>query len=243
MVSTTIKDLDYVVLRIPVTSPRITELVTKFRDTRLAACKADPAKSFVQYEVEIQHPLSVWQARLSGSITCLVCVASASADPALTVEDVLLGGEWVGFAFVRGYISVEEYYAYPEMDQKMPEHPELETRWHIYDLYTSPAHRGHSVGSKLMEASVAVAEEILKEDGLVHRRARLRLMANSKVEWLVQWYRRFGFDDSGRATLRQGFVANGMQDSIPEDTTSTEELRAKWETPIGLAMERVIEVA
>jgi ribosomal protein S18 acetylase RimI-like enzyme len=243
MDTTTMNDHDYTVLRIPVTSPRITELVSKFRETRLAAIKADPAKSFVQYEVEIQHPLSVWQARLSGSITCLVCVANASADPTLTAEDVLLGGEWVGFAFVRGYISIEEYYAYPEMGQPMPEHPELESRWHIYDLYTLPAHRGHSVGSKLMEASIAVVGSILQADGLVNRRARVRLMANSKVAWLVRWYRDFGFKDSGRATLRQGFVANSMRDSIPKDTTSTEELRAKWETPIGLAMERVIEVA
>jgi GNAT superfamily N-acetyltransferase len=243
MDSTATIDHNYTVLSLPATSPRFDELAMKFRETRLAAIKADPASSFVQYEVEYQHPASVWYARLSGQITCLICVLDA--DPALSSEDALLSAEWVGFAFIKR-ASVEEYYAFPEMGQKVPERPEMETRWHLYDLYTMPAHRGRGVGSKLVEGSLAMAEEALRLDGTMngtaHKTGRMRLMANSKVAWLVLWYRNFGFNDNGMATLVQGFTANSMVDSLPADTNSTEQLRARWETPIGLVMERLVQV-
>jgi GNAT superfamily N-acetyltransferase len=237
-------DHHYTVLRIPTTSPRLDELAAKFRETRLAAIKADQANSFVLYEVECQLPLSVWRARISGDIICLVCVSNA--DPALYLEDALLSSDWAGFASAK-CMSVEEYYMFPEMGQTVPQRPEIEFRWHLFDLYTMPAYRGRSVGSKLAEGLLAVVEETLRLDGTTngtaHKTGRMRLIVNPKVVWLVQWYRNLGFKDNGMATLVQGFTANNMRDSIPADTNSTEQLRARWETPIGLVMDRLVEIA
>jgi GNAT superfamily N-acetyltransferase len=236
-------DNHYTVLRIPATSPRLDELAEKFREIRLEAIKANPAGSFVLYDLEYKHPLSVWRARISGDVTCLVCVSNA--DPALSSEEVLLSADWAGFAFVK-CMSVEEYYSYPELGQVVSKSPEIEIRWHFYDLYTIPAHRGRNVGSKLVKASLTMAEEALRlqgpANGTVHKIGRMRLMAQAKQLWLVNWYRKFGFNDNGMATLVQGLTANNMRDSIPPDTNSTEQLRARWETPIGLVMERIIEV-
>jgi GNAT superfamily N-acetyltransferase len=236
-------DNHYTVLRIPATSPRLDELAEKFREIRLEAIKANPAGSFVLYGLEYKHPLSVWRTRISGDVTCLVCVSNA--DPALSSEEVLLSADWAGFAFVK-CMSIEEYYSYPEMGQVVSKTPEIEIRWHFYDLYTIPAHRGRNVGSKLVKASLTMAEEALRlqgpANGTVHKIGRMRLMAQAKQLWLVNWYRQFGFNDNGMATLVQGLTANNMRDSIPPDTNSTEQLRARWETPIGLVMEKIIEI-
>ncbi|KAH7382675.1 hypothetical protein DE146DRAFT_760509 [Phaeosphaeria sp. MPI-PUGE-AT-0046c] len=230
----------YSILRVPVASPRINEIVAKFRETRLAAIIADPSSSFVSYDVENQHPSSVWQARLFGGMACLVCVANANL--ALTPEDALLSGDWAGYVFIKERVSFEEYYEFPEMRQVIPENPDLETRWHIFDLFISPDHRGRSAGTKIIQGSLAAVRDTLRSEGPGTKRARVRLMANSKKEWLLQWYRRFGFMDRGTATLSQGFMANGWGASLPEDTDSTEELKAKWHSPVGAVLEMVIDV-
>jgi ribosomal protein S18 acetylase RimI-like enzyme len=230
----------YTVIRIPASSQRITELVIKFRDTKLAAIKADPEGNFARFEVESQLPDSVWKARLAGNTNFLVCVTTT--DASLSPEDVLLQGDWAGYAALRERVSYEQYYAAPEMNQPVPEHPELEERWHLYDLYTLPAHRGRNVAKQLMDGCIALVENALTMDDS-SKKARIRLMANPTRSWLIDWYRRFGFIEGGRANLRQGFVANGMQDSVPKDTTSTQDLRDRWETPFGLIMERVLESA
>lgn len=226
----------YTVIRIPATSPRIDELVTRFRQVKLAALKADPT-AFLSYEVESLHPDPVWQDRLSGNVAYLVCVRTTESD--LSPEDALLGGDWAGYSAVRERVSREEYYAHPNMGQPVPDHPELETRWHIYDLYTLPAHRGRNVAKKLVDACIAVVEHAMAADNSASKQARIRLMVNPANLWLVQWYGRVGFKESGQATLRQGFTANGWENSVPENSVKSEELRKKWETPFGMIMETV----
>jgi hypothetical protein len=44
-------------------------------------------------------------------------------------------------------------------------------------------------------------------------------------------------------TLRERHVANGTEEPILEDTKSTEELRAVWDTRYGLAMEKMVDIA
>jgi GNAT superfamily N-acetyltransferase len=240
MGSTTTPEFHYTVLRIPATSPHIADLVAKFRDTKLAALKADPGSFYQRYDVELLHPLSVWHTRLTSQRTCLVCVATK--DLASSPEDALLIGDWAGFASVRGPMSFEEYYASPEMGQPVPKDPEHETRWHVYDLYTAPFHRGRGVAKKLGEGLFGVvAEETRALNGGAPKRARLRLIVHPKSTWLVKGYSDFGFKESGRVSLSEGLVANGMAESVPKDTNSTEELRALWETRYGMAMEKLID--
>jgi GNAT superfamily N-acetyltransferase len=241
MGSTGPPELYYTVIRIPATSPHIADMVAKFRDTKLAALAADPGSFYQRYEVESLHPLSVWHARLTRQRTCLVCVATS--DPSPSVEDALLTGEWAGFAAVRGPMSFEEYYVSPEMGQPVPRDPENEIRWHVYDLYTAPPHRGQGVAKKLGEGLIkVVTKDTQAINGGAIRRARLRLIVHPKATWLVNGYSSFGFKESGRVTLREGLVANGMAESVAEDTNSTEQLRAIWETRYGMAMEKVIDI-
>jgi GNAT superfamily N-acetyltransferase len=241
MESAVTSDLRYTVLRIPAASPRIVDFVAKFRHTKLAALKADPGSFYQRYDVESLHPISVWHDRLTRQRTCLVCVATDGPVP--SPEDALLNGEWVGFAATRGPMSFEEYYCSHEMGQPVPKDPECELRWHVYDLYTAPLHRGHGVAKKLGEGLIAAVTEETRalNDGEI-RRARLRLIVNPKSTWLVKGYRDFGFKESGMVTLAEGLVANGMAESVAADTNSTEQLRSIWETRYGMAMERVIDV-
>ncbi|KAF1843344.1 uncharacterized protein K460DRAFT_368245 [Cucurbitaria berberidis CBS 394.84] len=244
MGSTTPADAQYHVLRIPTTSPRLADLVTKFRDTKLAALQTSPSEWIYQYVSEAKHPLSVWESRLARQNTILICVATSA--PFLSAGDALIQAEWVGFAAARGPLSYMEYYAVPEMEQPIPENPDAESRWHMYDLYTSPAHRGREIASKLGAACMATVSEItasLKSDTGGVQRSRIRLIVNPKNTVLVETYKRLGFQTSGRVTLREGFQANGMGESIPaEDTMSAENFKRVFDTRIGMAMERIIDV-
>ncbi|KAJ4362986.1 hypothetical protein N0V83_010103 [Neocucurbitaria cava] len=244
MNSNTHTEVQYHIVRIPTTSPHLADLVTKFRDTKLLALQTSPSEWIYQHALEASHPLSVWQSRLIRQNTILICVATSA--PVTSSEDALIQGEWVGFAAARGPLSFEEYYPVPEMQQTLPDDPDAETRWHIYDLYTFPANRGQGIARKLGAACMATVSEITatsKASGGNVRRARIRLFVNPKNTVLVDTYERLGFQMSGRVTLREGFEANGMRESIPsEDSMSAEDFKKMFDTRYGMAMERVVDV-
>jgi GNAT superfamily N-acetyltransferase len=133
--------------------------------------------SFVQlYDVEALRPVSSWQSFIDRYITSHVCVLSEGA--VLSPEDALLRGEWVGYAAIRRPVAVEDYYPSPDMAQWVPDHPVVETRWHTYDLYTSPTHRGRGVAKKLWEAMLAIAMgDTHAMRGTLKRSARFSLFA------------------------------------------------------------------
>lgn len=72
--------------------------------------------------------------------------------------------------------------------------------------------------------------------------ARVRLFVDPGKTHLVDMYKNANFNEAGKVTLREGFVANGDDCAIPADTHSTEELRALWETRYGLSMELLVDV-
>lgn len=232
----------YTLFRISPTSPQISALIEKFRTTKLSALLTDP-KVFVQrYDYEVQHPISVWETRLARQINVLVCIQASDSDSLLSNDEILLQKEWLGFAAVRGPITHDIYYANPGMEQPVPADPECETRWHLYDLYTFPAHRGNGIATILGEGlfRIVTQDTLALGDGM--KRARMRLIVHPKSKWLVDGYAKMGFEKSGVCSLKEGFVANGMEESVPEDTGSTAELRALWETRYGMCMEKVVNV-
>jgi ribosomal protein S18 acetylase RimI-like enzyme len=230
----------YIIVRFPTNSPHLAELVTKYRDTKLAALKNDPGAFVQRYDIESRLPLSVWHTRLTTRSTTLVCVATDK--PALDTEEALLVGEWVGMEAVLGPLPFEEYHtAFAAASPPVPQAPDPETRWHVYDLYVSPTHRGHGIAGMLREGLVAlIAQEAAS---LGAKAARMRLIVNPKNTWVVDWDRRCGFEKHVMVTLKEGFIANGMEESVAQDTGSTEQLRALWETRYGLCMERLMDVS
>jgi GNAT superfamily N-acetyltransferase len=227
----------YTILRLPASSLHI----AKFRDTKLAALEKDPGEWIYPYASEAKHPLSVWEARLAPPASVFVCVATP--DTSLQNEDILIQGDWVGFVAVRGPMVYDAYYASPDMQQPIPQDPDAETRWHLYDFYVVPAHRGHGIARKLMAACVAAVGESSNTigEGSI-KRARIRIFVNAKKAGLMDLYHRWGFRESGTACIREGLLANGMGESVPKDTTSTEELRAFFEKRVGTAMEKVVSL-
>jgi ribosomal protein S18 acetylase RimI-like enzyme len=227
----------YTIVRLVASSPHI----AKFRDTKLAALEKDPGEWIYPYSSEAKHPLSVWEARLAPPASIFVCVATP--DTRLSTEDTLIQGDWVGFVAIRGPIAYDAYYASPDMEQPTPEDPDAETRWHLYDLYVFPAHRENGIARKLLVACVATVGEssnMIGEGSI--KRARIRIFVNAKKAALVDTYNRWGFRESGTACIREGLTANGMGESVPQDTKSTEELRAFFETRVGTAMEKIVDL-
>ncbi|KAJ4331670.1 hypothetical protein N0V95_009839 [Ascochyta clinopodiicola] len=149
----------YKFICVPRTSPRFAELVTKFRATRLSALETDPASFVSQHATELALPLEIWTKRFSRDATVLICVASSSASPPLDDETALIEGEWAGFAALRGPLKYEDYYFSPAMNLAIPENPQVEARWYIYDVYTAPAHRGRGLAKKLINTCVELAVE------------------------------------------------------------------------------------
>lgn len=228
----------YKIIRIPQTSPRLTDLVTKFRTTKLSALESDPSSFVSRHATESALPLSVWTTRMSRETSILICTATRTSAP-LTDDEALMLGAWVGFAAVRGPMTHDAYFA-PGTELPIPiPSPAAETRWHMYDLYTLPAHRGRGLGKRLVNACIAAAVEWTRGAGQAE--ARIRLFVNPKNGWLVGMYEGLGFRGVGRVSLREGARANDMEESLP-DVESTEEGRGVWDERVGLAMERVVRV-
>ncbi|KAJ4370936.1 hypothetical protein N0V86_008630 [Didymella sp. IMI 355093] len=269
----------YRIIRVPRASPRLAELVTKSRTTRLHALETDATSFLAQHAVEAALPLETWHRRFSNpETTILACVAtsedtresaSGGSDTAVSPDDeyqngdgdadvtLLLQRQWVAVAALRGPMRYEDYYATPDMGLPIPANPQAEARWHVYDLYTLPSHRGRGLAGKLVNACVAAAlegsrnqpaDELGSELDISKpatmettvRKARIRLFMNPATTWLVAMYEALGFQAAGAVTLEEGFRANCLDESIPGGTRESVEGRAKWHTRFGLAMERVV---
>ena len=140
-------------------------------------------------------------------------------------------------------MTYDAYYASPDMQQTIPQDPDAEARWHMYDFYVFPAHRGHGIARKLVAACVAaVGESSIATGQESIKRAKIRIFVNAQKTGLVDTYKRWAFRESGTANIREGLTANGMGESVPQDTTSTEELRAFFETRVGFAMEKIVDL-
>ncbi|KAF9694053.1 hypothetical protein EKO04_007871 [Ascochyta lentis] len=239
---------NYKFIRVPRTSSRLREIVAKFRTERLSALETDPASFVSQHATESALPLEVWNNRLSRETTVLICVASNNDSTPLDDETALIHGEWAGFAALRGPLSYEDYYFSADMNLPVPANPQAEARWYIYDLYTLPAHRGRGLAKRLVNTSIQLAVagtqtlRTLSSDNVSLQSARIRLFMNPKNTWLVQMYEGFGFRGVGRVTKTEGLRAGALDDSLPEDTESSEELRRFWHSRNGLAMEQVVMV-
>jgi ribosomal protein S18 acetylase RimI-like enzyme len=219
--------------------PASSAYTAKFRDTKLAALEKDPTEWIYPYATEAKHPLSVWEARLASPAIVLVCVATYGTSPSTE----LIQGDWVGFVAVRGPMTYDTYYASPDMQQTIPPNPDAEARWHMYDFYVFPAHRGHGIARTLVAACIAAVRESSSATGQESiKRAKIRMFVNAQKTGLVDTYKRWGFRESGTANIREDMKANGMGKSVLHDTTSTEDLRAFFERRVGFAMEKIVDL-
>ncbi|KAF2275682.1 uncharacterized protein EI97DRAFT_434100 [Westerdykella ornata] len=233
----------YSIHRIPTDSPHTPELVKRYKDAKLAALLAEPTGFAVQHVDEVHVSLNVWTKRLAPPSTIFICVATPDGDNnSVDDEEKLLSGEWVGFVTIRGPVPYGEYFL-PESGQAVVETPELETRWHICNLYTAGAHRGRGIGTGLVNACNEFARNYsVGVPGTAISTVRLRLFMNPKKTALVAMYKRMSFQEAGKVTLKEGFIANGDAELVPQDTTSTAENILRCETRYGLAMERTINL-
>jgi ribosomal protein S18 acetylase RimI-like enzyme len=239
MATPSVPPITYTILPIPRTSPHLAELVQKFKAAKLAALLAEPTGFAVKHADEVLHPLSVWESRLAPPSTVLICVATPAENTGQE-KDVLLEGDWVGMATIRGPLRWETYYL-PESGQPIPEQPARETYWHLCNIYTSPSHRGQGLAKKIVHAAVASARSRTSDSGDA-KIARVRLFFDSAKEYLKVLYRGLGFEEAGMCTTREAFVANGDAELVPRDTKGSEELRWRWERRYGQAMERIVDV-
>jgi len=239
MATPSVPPITYTILPIPRTSPHLAELVQKFKAAKLAALLAEPTGFAVKHADEVLHPLSVWESRLAPPSTVLICVATPTESTGHE-KNVLLEGDWVGMATIRGPLPWETYYL-PESGQPVPEELTREMYWHLCNIYTSPSHRGQGLAKKIVHAAVASARSQTSDSG-DDKIARVRLFFDSAKEYLKVLYKGLGFEEAGMCTTREAFAANGDAELVPRDTKGSEELRWRWERRYGQAMERVVDV-
>jgi ribosomal protein S18 acetylase RimI-like enzyme len=244
--------ITYKIIHVPKKSPQLADIVAKTRATRLNVLETDPTSWLSNHAAESALPISVWERRLtSPDITILVCIATSRNEDGRDPETNLLQSEWAGFAALRGPMKYEDYYVTPDMGLPFPASPEEERRWHLYDLYTMPMHRGQGVARRLIEECIATAvrytegsEPALAPSAHIPevKHARIRLFMNPKNAWLITVYEKMGFVKAGMVTLAEGFRANSMDESIPANTRETKEMVDVWHTRYGLAMEQVVRI-
>lgn len=231
----------YRFIRVPMDSPQLDSILMKWRDTKISALQIDPKSFLAKHDTEAALPTSVWEARFKFCTAIIVCVALS--NPVLSDEEALIQGEWAGTASIKGPMDCTSYYPSPDMEQPVPEDPSIEARWHVFDLYTLPTHRQRGLARKLLNGCVDAAVELstpLCEQGV--QQVRIRLFMSPANTWLVGWYKMMGFAEAGKPCLRDGFIANGRGESIPDDEAMTDELREFWGVRFGLAMDRVVEL-
>jgi GNAT superfamily N-acetyltransferase len=231
----------YLILPIPHTSPRLRALVEKYKATKLAAIRTDPTGFLVSHADELLHPFSVWESRLAAPSTMLICVAVAASEDTKTDEEVLLEGQWVGMAMLRGPLPWTSYYL-PGSGQPVPQDPQKEAYWYLCTLFTAPAHRGRGLAKRIINGAVDIARCRTEDMGGEMLRARMKLFFDPRRDLLRGFYNALGFNEVGRVTLREGFEANGDAEMLPRDTMGSEELRARWETRYGAVMEKIVVV-
>ena len=244
--------ITYKIIHVPKTSPRLAEIVTKTRATRLHTLETDPTSWLSNHAAESALPISVWERRLtSPGITVLVCIVTSSNEDGSDPETNLLQSEWAGFAALRGPMKYEDYYITFDMGLPTPASPEEERRWHLYDLYTMPKHRGQGVAKSLIDECIATAvrytegsEPALTPSAHIPevKHARIRLFMNPKNAWLITVYEKMGFVKAGMVTLAEGFKANSMDESIPANTRELIVSSGGRHTRYGLAMEQVVKI-
>ncbi len=258
----------YKIICVPRASPRLADLVIKSRSTRLHALETDPTSFLSQHAIESALPLSVWHKRLSNPETTILACVATTTTTGNNVDDetTLLEGQWVGFAAVRGPMKYSDYYVTPDMNLPIPENPHVEARWHVYDLYTLPAHRGRGLAKLLVNACIDTAVQYTRLLALSPRAyeglrtdnggggdssvstdeklqfARIRLFMDPKNAWLITVYENLGFRGAGRVTLEEGFRANALDESVPDDTRVNEEMERLWHARFGVAMEQVVGI-
>lgn len=251
----------YRIIPVPRASSRLADLVAKSRSARLHALQTDPDSFVATHRVESALPLSVWKNRLTNPDTTVLACVSTCADDTDDDVQLLLEREWIALAAVRGPLHQAEYYATPAMGLVPPACPAAETRWHVYDVYTLPSHRGRGLAKRIVAACIRLALSLSRAspfssapqmeddtdvitqhdaDKNVTTHARIRLFTDPRTPWLVTMYTNLGFVAAGHVTLHEAVCANGLQESIPPDTRATRELDARWHTRRGLALERVV---
>ncbi|KAH6612029.1 hypothetical protein C7974DRAFT_323471 [Boeremia exigua] len=229
----------YRVIRVPRDSPRLPDLAAKSRAARLHALHTDPTSFLSQHATESALPPTVWQTRLSHPETAILIAVATCSPSAADDETVLLDSEWAGFAAVRGPMKYADYYVSPDQGLPVPRNPHEEARWHVYDVYTLPAHRGRGLAKWLAKG---LGAEGPGAEGLELKQARIRLFVDPRNAWVVKVYEGLGFRAAGSATLEEGFRANMLEESIPRDTRVNAEVERLWHARFGLAMERIVRV-
>jgi hypothetical protein len=153
----------YTIHRIPnqfSTSPTVLkQLIQKFKQTKLIALEAEPDAFAVKHADEVLHSPEVWNQRVAGLSTVLICVASpvdAATSDSTSISttptqansnstsvakytnrdtEALLNptGHWIGMATIRGPLPWSTYHL-PLSGQPIPDDPEAETKWHLCNV-------------------------------------------------------------------------------------------------------------
>ncbi|KAF2729986.1 hypothetical protein EJ04DRAFT_515547 [Polyplosphaeria fusca] len=232
---------DYKIVRICTGSPRLTELAAKFRETKLAALEAEPTGFATKLAEEALIPLTTWRQRLEAPANLLICLVPSLSAPSTSDEDALIYGDWVGMCTMRGPLPYSMFHL-PHSGQPVPANPDLETRWHLNNLYTNLEHRGRGLARRIVETGLEVAQEQTRalqgEDEQM--KARVRLFFDPSKTHLHRMYSGLGFKEAGKITLGEAFVANGDAEQLPADMSS-EEAKMKWGRRYGLSMERIVD--
>lgn len=211
-------------------SNSVNESAQKYRDLRLRALQASPSSFSSTYEIEAAFSEKDWIERLvdPGRETFII-----AATPRNQIANGPDGTEWVGQVTLRGPASQADFTLPPESGQPAPKSDEEEERWQMLSLFVLPEHQGGGLGGNLCRETLEYLRNYQSSPPTVY--VRLFVKAGNTIT--VRLYERLGFDDIGRATLAEAFVANGDAHLLPNDT-SDEKYSARGGFIMGYRLDR-----
>lgn len=113
---------------------------------------------------------------------------------------------------------------------------DMETKWQMTSVYSSPSHRGKGVAKLLILGALDYVEKVSKGKG-----TRMRIMIHPDNAVVRTLYANIGFVDAGNCTLAEGYIGNGDADMLPADQGRSQP--EKYWARQGLVMVKVTQPA
>lgn len=202
------------------TSTDLLSTALSYKALRLQALQESPGAYSSTFEIESQFSDNIWISRLqSQDRRDLACILQKDDGTS----------EWVAQVTLRGPMPKSQFELPAASGEPETLKDDEEDKWQMLSLYTSPSHRGKSLGSKLCKAAFAFLKE--HDSKSKATKVTVRIMVKPQNTATLGLYGALGFIRTGTCTLEEALRANGDADLLPQG-----ELSEKYTSRSGIIM-------
>jgi GNAT superfamily N-acetyltransferase len=207
-------------------------LAGKFAALRLSALTVSAPAFSSTFETESAFNASHWTKRLQRPLTHFFIAVAYAPNATLQEQQTIDAGDWVGSATLLGPFPKDKF-ELPESGGPEIDGDDVESKWQMTAVYSSPDHRGKGLAKLLIKD----AEGFARREGGEGKRCRVRIMIHPRNVIVKKLYYDLGFVDAGLCTLVEAYISNGDVEMLPPDGGASQP--EKYSLRRGLVMNKV----